>query len=364
MPPILLFVLRRLAAVPITLLIITATLYAIAMLTPPEARAELYMPNTNANRITPEVRERMIADIVRRYGLDQPYPVQYGSWLRQLLRGQWGYSPSMNEDILPALVRRTPATIEVTLYSVLLFIPLGLISGVIAAWRREGRVDNNFRFAAFVATSIPPFVLGLVLLTIFYAGLRWFPPDRISTPLRFVVNNPEEFRTFTGLLTVDGLLNRRWDVISDAFRHLVLPVFALSLAHWATVGRVMRVSVIEELGKEYIIAARSRGVRTRALLWKHAFRNAMIPALTSSVLSAASLVTGVFVIERIFLINGISEIITESLQTGIGGVGAADVTAALGFAVYSVLIVIPLMTILEIIQAIVDPRIREGITSS
>lgn len=361
MPPLLVFLIRRLLAIPVTLFIITLILYASAMLTNAETRAEIYMPRSGA-WMTTEARANMIQDIIRRKGLDQPFPVQYGNWLVSLLRGDWGYSPTMQEDMLPALVRRTPATLELTLYALLLFLPLGIISGVIAAWRKEQGVDAILRLGAFVGTAIPPFVLALVLLALFYVALNWFPPNRISTSYRIEIN-ADDFRQFTGLLTVDSLLNGRTDIFVDAARHLVLPVITLSLAQWATILRVMRISTVEVLDTEYLMAARARGVSERGQVWKHAFRNALVPALTSSILSAASLVTGVYVVERIFNIPGISEVITRALEQGIGGLAPSDIVSGLGFAIYSSLIILPLMTVLELAQAAIDPRIRQGATA-
>ncbi|MBN1977091.1 MAG: ABC transporter permease [Anaerolineae bacterium] len=249
---------------------------------------------------------------------------------------------------------RTPATVELTLYSVLLLVPLGLASGVVAGWRTGRPVDHGFRLIAFIGTSIPPFVLGLMLLGIFYVGLHWFPPGRIDISDSFVVTSPT-FNHVTGLLTVDGLLNGRLDISLNAFRHLVLPAITLSLAHWATLGRVTRAAIIEERTKEYITAARGRGLPKQTVVWRHALRNAMIPGLNSTALSAAALIMGVFVVEIVFGFPGISELATLSWAY------TPDAAAAMGFAVYSVLLVLPLMFVLDIIQGVVDPRIREGI---
>jgi peptide/nickel transport system permease protein len=164
------------------------------------------------------------------------------------------------------------------------------------------------------------------------------------------------FTSYTGLLTVDGLLNGRLDISLEALRHLVLPVFTLSLAHWATLGRVTRAAMIEELGKEYVVAARSRGLPNRWVIWRHAFRNAAPPALTSTALTAASLVTGVYIIEAVFDFPGVSTLITR----GLGYI--PDTALAVGFAVYSVLVVLLLMLALDIIQASINPYIREEMT--
>ena len=351
MPPILKYVLRRLLVVPITFFLVTAALYGVIMLTPPETRAQLYLSGGRMD--TQQALQRAIDRIIEERGLDDPYPVQYSRWVSNVLRGDWGWSPVQNDDVLRVLLRRTPATAELTLYSILLLAPLGLASGVIAGWKENRRPDHIFRSLAFVATSVPPFILGLILLTIFYAGLRWFPPGRLGLSEQALVRS-SSFKTITGLLTIDGLLNGEAGVSQEALRHLVLPVVTLSLAHWATLGRVTRSAIIEELGKPYIVAARGRGLSTRRTIWFHALRNALLPALNSSALSAASLVTGVFVVEVVFAFPGVSEPITNSLAH------LPDTAMAMGFAVYSVMVVLPLMLILDVLQVFVDPRMREG----
>lgn len=351
MPPFFRFLIRRLIAIPITLFIVTVALFAILMLAPPEVRAAPYLPDRLPPHVDPEV---VIQRIIRTRGLGDPFPVQYARWLGTLVRGDWGYSPVLNGPILEALLVRTPVTAELALYASLLFIPLGLISGGIAAARPDRPSDTAFRFVAFLGTSVPPFVLGLWLLAIFYVALHWFPPMRLSI-LQSQIVQSSDFTTFTGLMTIDGLLNRRPDITLDALRHLVLPVVTLAFSHWATLGRLTRASMVEESGRPYITAARARGIPARAVVWRHAFRNAMVPALNSTALSAASLVTGVFVVEVVFAFHGISELITNALT------GNPDVYLAVGFAVFSVVLVLPIMLILDIVQAIVDPRIREGV---
>jgi ABC-type dipeptide/oligopeptide/nickel transport system permease component len=350
MPPMLKFILRRLLAVPLTLLVVTVVLYGIVMLAPLEARISLYEPQGGKSRNPEALRQQIIEE----YGLDKPYPVQYARWALNLLQGDWGWSPLLRTDVLEALVVRTPATVELMLYSVLLLVPLGLASGVVAGWRQGRPADYSFRLLAFVATSIPPFILGLMLLGVFYVGLHWFPPGRIDIANSFVVTSPP-FNSVTGLLTIDGLLNGRLDISLSAFRHLVLPAITLSLAHWATLGRVTRAAIIEERTKEYITAARGRGLPRQTIIWRHALRNAMIPGLNSTALSAASLVMGVFVVEIVFGFPGVSELATLSWAY------TPDAPAAMGFAVYSVLLVLPLMFVLDVIQGVVDPRIREEI---
>jgi peptide/nickel transport system permease protein len=360
MPPLVRFLIRRLIAIPVTLLIVTAALYAIAMQAPAEVRAQLYLSAT----------ERTRGDIVKlskraaeRYGLYDPFLVQYGRWLGNLLQGDWSYSPTLRANVLPALVARTAVTAELTLLALLLYIPLGLVAGVVAGARRNQRPDHGFRLLAFAATAVPPFVLGLVLLAVFYTGLRWFPPNRASPDVTALVRSAE-FRSLTGLLTVDGLLNGRPDVTLDALRHLVLPVITLGVAQWATLGRITRVAMIDELHKDYITSARARGVRPRRIVWRHAFRNVTGPALATSAVAAATLLTGVFIVEIIFSLHGVSEVVTAWVRAPFAMQQVPDTAAMLGFGVYSVIVVQLLMLALDVVQAIIDPRFRARVSEA
>lgn len=352
MPPFIQFVVRRFISIPISLLVITLVIYAgVVLTTPVETRAMLYFPETNAH-LTDEQVQHLLDLIIERYHLNEPFPVQYAYWIGSLLRGEWGYSPSLNSRVLPALIQRTPATAELALYSILLFIPLGLVAGLLSGWQPRSPHDTAIRFLAFLATSTPTFILALVLISFFYIGLGWFAPERLSLGISLSLS-PETFRPYTGFYTIDGLLNGRPDVTADAFRHLAMPVFTLSLVHWATLARISRAAILAERRRDYITAARARGVPETKLIWKHAFRNMVAPAFTSLVLSAASLLTGVFVVEIIFRYNGISSIIVRSMD------GIPDAQAALGFTVYSTIIVLTLMFLLDVLQALFHPLVRE-----
>ncbi|MEW6030608.1 MAG: ABC transporter permease [Chloroflexota bacterium] len=357
MPPFLQFVIRRFLVVPVSLFMISLVLYGGVMLTPPEARAELYMPERVNPNLSDEQLERLHEKIIARYHLRDPFPVQYFYWVQTLFDGSWGYSPSLNQNVLPALLQRTPITLELGLYSLLFLIPLGLANGVTAGWRRREGYDRMFRGLAFLGTSTPTFILALVFLSVFYINLGWFAPERLSLDFTLELSKGE-FVKYTGMLTIDSLLNGRPDIFLDAWRHLAMPIFTLSLYHWATLGRVARATVLNERGKEYVIAARARGVAENSLIWRHVYRNVISPSLTSMALSAASIVTGVFVAEIIFDFNGVSFIIVNAMS------GIPDAPAALGFAIYSIIMVLLLMFILDVLQALFDPRVREGVLRS
>jgi peptide/nickel transport system permease protein len=346
------FFVRRLWVVLVTLVIITAIIFGTVLLAPVESRAQLYMGSKIREGLSAQTYQNYLDRIIREHGMNDPYPIQYFHWASLLVRGEWGWSPILRTNVLDALLARTPATLELTLYSLLLFIPLGLLSGAVAGWNRNRASDGIFRLVAYAATSIPPFILGLILISIFYVGLHWFLLGYLNTDSSIMVNSAS-FKSFTGLLTIDGLLNGRPEVSLDAARHLAMPVVSLSLFHWATLGRVTRASIIEETNKGYVTAAHARGLTRRRILWGHAMPNVLVPSLTASALSAATLVTGVYVIELVFGWPGVSKLITNSMWQ-------PDVAMATGFAVYSVLAVLSIMILLDIIQVIADPRLRRN----
>lgn len=353
MPFFLRYLLRFTSSFVATLLLITAMLYATVMLTPAETRASLYMPKRTSPRMTEEMYQKLLEQNIERYHLNDSFPVQYFYWLSNLVQGNWGYSPTLQSDVLSALIQRTPVTAELTLFSLLLYIPFGLICGVLAATRKNKVADHGFRLSAFIATSLPPFILAIVLMVIFYIDLHWFSPGRSSSITERIINS-DQFQQITGMLTIDGLLNGSVNITLDALRHLAMPAITLSFTQWAILGRLTRASMIEELGQEYVIAARSRGLKERRIIWQHTMRNAIPPIFTNTMLSAASLLTSVFIVEILFNIQGISVMAIRSMAY------VPDAPAALGFAIYSVIIVLILMGILDFVQSFLDPRIREN----
>jgi len=337
----------------LTLLLITATLYATVMLTPPETLASLYMPRRTSPRMTEEMYQTMLDDMIDKYHLDDPFPVQYYYWARKLLEGNWGYSPNLQEDVFAGLVRRAPATLELTFYAMLIYFPLGLLSGVIAGTRKKGVADRLFRMTAFVATSLTPMILAIIMMVVFYITLRWFAPGRLGTAYALMVS-AEGYKAYTGFVTIDGLLNQNPQLSLDALRHLAMPALTLAFAQWAMLGRITRASIIEENEKDYIIAGRAKGLRERTLAWRYALGNAAAPVLTHSILSAASLMTNVFVVELIFNYPGLSTVGVKSLAF------IPDAPSAVGFAIYSTVIVLILTTFLDFLKVVIDPRLRES----
>lgn len=359
MPPLLKFITKRIFAALFTLFILTILLYGTIAITPIEMRVALYMPdNINLQVLYdhPQAIENLKQRIIEEHNLNAPFPVQYIKWVTSFFTQNWGYSPSLKQEVLPALMLRAPATAELAIFSLILLIPLSLFCGIAAAANKEKVIDYTVRLFTLGFMSIPLFILALFLLAIFYVSLKWFSLGGMSHDLYLLGST---FRSYTGLMTVDGLLNQRFDLVLKTLQHLTLPVITLVFSQWALLTRITRTALIEELKKEYILSAKAKGASEHTILWDHALKNALGVFLSNTALSAASFVTGVFVVERIFLWPGISDMALRS------GSYQPDAPAVMGFTVYSVMVVLLIMLFLDILQVIINPYIsREALEYS
>jgi peptide/nickel transport system permease protein len=343
------YVIRRLLVLPLIMFFVSLILFALVLQVPAEQRVLVYLPSVSP-RLTQEQIQELIEITIDRYGLDRPLWTQYTDWVGNLLRGEWGYSPTWREPVLDGLRRRAPATLELTLVAIVPAIILAVTLGSLAA-RRENRLpDHLVRGASFLGWAIPPFILALVLMNIFYASLRWFPPERMSVWASPIVNS-ENFSSYTGLLTVDALLNGNWRVFSDAVRHLVLPAVSLALVEWALLTRVMRSSLLDVMREDYVVTARAKGLCEREVVAGHARRNAILPLISMGGVVTSLLISGIVVIEVVFHFNGVG-------SWAVRGILQADIPVAVGFALFTCTITVLASLIADLFYAVVDPRVR------
>jgi len=337
------FIIRRLLLVIPTLIGISLLIFSVISLFTPAQRAFLYVSNPEKGVDLPT--------IIKQYGLDQPVYVQYWIWLQEVLRGNLGWTKVGNGQVMAVLLHRLPATAEIVLYTAPIVVLLGIFLGIQSAVHRDTIIDHATRTVAIIGWSLPTFWLGLVLIAIFFSSLGWFPSgDRLTLTFIEVVRKPS-FMKYTGLNSIDALLNGRFDIFVDAIRHLVLPVATLVTIQIALIVRVMRSSMLEALGKGYIITAKAKGLSKKEVINKHARRNALIPAITLAGILTASMLSGVVITETIFHINGIGRFAATAARE-------VDAPAVLGFALFSCLIFIFTNLIVDIVYAYIDPRIR------
>src|SRR5437660_161471 len=289
----------------------------------------------------------IVAAFRHHWGLDQPLYKQYLIYLWNLIHGNMGTSISTRQPVLLDLRQHLPATIEISVAAMLLSLVTGIPLGMLAAVNRERPIDQAARVTSLVGVSTPVFWLGLVAIVIFYARLGWAPaPGRLSvtiTPPPFV----------TGFLLVDSILSHRWDAAADWLQHLVLPAAVLSSYSLGIVTRMMRGSMLDVLGEEYVRTARAKGVTRWAVVVQHAARNALIPIITIVGLSFGGLMSGAVITETVFSWPGLGLYAFSSATS-------LDFPAIMGSGIIVASVYVTVNLLVDVAYAFFDPRIRIG----
>lgn len=337
------YILRRLMILPIIILGVTILIFGMMSFLDPGQRASLYV-----SAIPKGAGE--LEKIIEKYGLDDPVPIQYFRWLNGVLHGDLGFSKTGKAPVLQTILRYIPASFELALWAAAPLVWVGIQLGVISALNHNKLIDQISRVFAIVGWSFPTFVFGLLVLMIFYAKLGWFPAGRLSEWASRVVLSPE-FHRYTGMNTVDAVLNLRVDIFWDAIRHLILPVLTLSYVSWALILRVTRSSMLEVLRADYVTTARSKGLRERLVIDKHAKPNALIPVVTVSGIVLIMLMSGVVITETVFNYRGLGWWLATSAAQ-------LDVISVLGFTLFYAILVVCGNLVVDVLYAYLDPRVR------
>ena len=337
------YIFRRILILPVVLIGLSVLIFAMLQMLDPIERAALYVTS-------PPKNPSALADIIKKYGLDEPIYIQYVHWLDQVVHGDLGWSKTAQMPVLTALLSYFPATLELALWSFVPIIVIGIWLGVQAAIHHDGLIDQAARVFSIIGYSFPTFVFGLLTLMLFYAALHWFLPGRLSDWATAIVYSPA-FHRYTGMNTIDALLNNRLDVLADALRHLVLPALTLAYVNWALILRVTRSSMLDVIRQEYITVARSKGLAERTVINRHARPNAMIPVATIGGLLLVGLLNGVVITETVFNYHGM----------GWWAANAAlnfDAVSVLGITLFDGALLIMANLVVDILYAYLDPRIR------
>jgi len=339
------YIIRRLILLVFVIIGVTALVFAVTMMFSPDNRANLYIRNpARAN-------EKRTAAIIHEYGLDQPFYIQYGNWLSQVLQGNLGWSVSApNQPVADAIATRWPYTFEIVLFAAPLIIFIGIYLGVQSAVHRNGPIDHFSRVLSIAGWSLPSFWVGMMLLAIFFDWLGWFGVGSLSEGMQSFVHSANFIR-YTGVDIFDGLLNGKLQVTIDALSHVVLPVVTIVTIDVALLIRVMRSSMLETLSKPYITTAQAKGLKKNVVIYKHARRNALIPVATLSGMLVAGLLGGLVITETVFSFGGLGQFAARAAQQ-------LDMPAVLGYAILSALLFVIANLIVDILYAYIDPRIR------
>lgn len=305
------FVLRRLAGLLVVLAATSFFVFAGLYLAPGSPESFLLAGKT----VSPET----VASIRAQYHLDDPFLVRYGDWVGDAVRGDFGRSLIFRQDVSGIVWSRVPTTAFLAAFASVIVLVGGIVLGAVAALRR-GRVDSTVLLATTVAVGTPSFVVAIVLITVFAVGLGWFPVFGAG----------------------DGIAGRLW--------HLTLPAVALALTYVALVARVTRSAMIDEFGREHVETARSRGIPEPYVVWRHVFRNALVPITTISGLVVAGMLTAAVVVESAFALNGLGSLLVQS-------VNVKDFPVVQAIALIFVAVFIVTNTIVDLIVWALDPRV-------
>jgi peptide/nickel transport system permease protein len=290
-----------------------------------------------------------LAERVHAAGYDRPILVQYWEYLTALLHGDFGTTISDNRPVTEVLTTFGAATLELAFYALLVAFVVGIPLGRLAAYWRDKWPDAALRVFAILCYATPVFFFGLLLKLVFSVQLGWLPvAGRASTGAEIQL---QTLNGSTGIYLIDAIRLGDGAVISDVLQHAILPAVALGLLTAGVFLRLVRTNVIGTLGMGYVEAARSRGVPERRLLRKHAYRPALIPIVTVIGLQIALLLGGAVLTETTFEWKGLGFQLTQYLQ-------ARDFVAVQGIVVLLAVIVAVTNFIVDVIAALIDPRVR------
>ena len=293
----------------------------------------------------PKASKATIERIRHDLGLDKPIYIQYIIYLKGVLKGDFGVSIRTGTDVAKDLKKYFPATLELTLFSMLFAVSIGIPLGIISAVKRNKWPDHIFRTFSIFGVSMPVFWLGLLLLLVFYSKLKILPG---SGRLDAILSPPAHI---TGMYTVDALLTGNWPVFTNALIHIILPAFCLGYVYLAIITRITRSSMLEVLNKEYIETARANGIPEKNIILKHALKNAMIPVIAIIGISFGELMGGAILTETIFSFPGVGKYVVESINY-------LDFPAIMGFTIVITFVYVFMNLLVDVLYAFIDPQIR------
>jgi ABC-type dipeptide/oligopeptide/nickel transport system permease component len=293
----------------------------------------------------PRANAAALEHIRQIYGLDKPLVQQYFTYMGDLVHGDLGTSFVTRQPVRSDLATFFPATVELALFAMLIGSTVGVLFGVVAALHRGAPGDVGVRFVAIAGLSLPAFWLAMLFQLTFYSRLGWLPfGGRLATG----VPAPPGV---TGLYTVDSVLAGQWHTFADATTHLVLPVAVLALAEVGLMARMVRTSMLEVLGEDYIRTAQAKGLSRRRVLVRHTLRNALLPAITILGLEFGLLAGGVFLVETIFAWPGVGRYAYDAIR-------ASDYNATMGVTLVIALVYVLVNLVVDVVYLFLDPRIR------
>ena len=309
------YLVRRVIQIPIVLIIITVVLFSLMHVTPGDPVTIWLGVNTTA-----EIKESMF----RHYGLDKPIHEQYFRWVSNIVRGDFGRSIRTSESVLDMILDRLPTTLILASLALILSLLIAVPLGIISAYKHNTYVDNAAMLGATIGLSAPDFAIGILLILVFAVTLGWLPSFG------------------TGNLLDDPL---------GALRGFILPAIALAVSRAAGLTRLLRATMLDVLGSQYIVVAKSRGLSSQAILFRHALRNAIIPLVTAIGLTYALLIGGAIAVEWLFALPGVGNLLVNAVIH-------RDFPVIQGITLWIAIILVSINLAVDFVYTIIDPRIQ------
>jgi peptide/nickel transport system permease protein len=294
----------------------------------------------------PAATQESIEEIRRQLGLDRSLPVQFFDYLAQLARGDLGTSLTTGQPVTHELFTRLPASAELTLLALLLSVAIAVPLGIAAALRPGSVVDHACRIVTTAGVSLPTFFTGLLLVYLFYylAGIAPAPLGRLDV---FASAPPHR----TGFYLIDSLIAGDVETFRAALAQLILPAATLAIFSLAPLARITRASMLGALGSEFVRTARAGGLAPRQIVYVYAFRNAVLPVITTLGMVFSFLLGANVLVEKVFAWPGIGSYAVEALI-------ASDYAPVQGFVLTMALLYIALNLAIDLLYRLVDPRVR------
>ncbi len=328
------FILRRILMLFPTLLGVSIIVFLMLHITPGDPAELLLGERANEQALT-EMREYL--------GLNRPLHEQYGLFLKRLITLDLGETIRTREKVWTEIAQRFPATIELSLAAMIISCFLGIILGVVSATRQYSIFDYLSMIGALIGVSMPIFWLGLVLMLIFSLVLGWLP---MSGRLTIGV----DLETITNFYVIDAILTRNWTAFKDVIWHLTLPAITLSTIPMAIVARMTRSSMLDVLRQDYIKTAKAKGLSHTTVIFKHAFRNALIPVVTTIGLQFGILMGGAILTETIFAWPGVGKWMFDAVMQ-------RDYMVIQGGTIFIAGVFVLINLSVDVLYAVINPRI-------
>ncbi|MBZ9938856.1 ABC transporter permease [Mesorhizobium sp. BR1-1-16] len=340
LPNLLRFVLRRLFVGVLLCLGVTLISFILTQVVPGDP--------VSANLGDRAASDPVIVAVFReRYGLDKPLPEQYALYLQRLVQGDLGESQQTHRPVTTDLGQYLPATIELASAAMILALVFGIALGVIAAIKRDGWPDQLIRIISLAGVSVPTFWLALVTLYVFFFKLGIAPGVGRLNP------GGKAPPAITNMFTIDSLLTGQWATFSTAISHIVLPALVLAIYTVGSITRFTRAAMLESLNQDYVRSARAKGLPERTVILRHAMRPALAAIVTVAGMAFGRMLSGTVLVESVFSWPGIGQYAYKSAL-------ALDLRAIMGVSLVVAVIYIVVNMAVDLIYALIDPRIRLG----